>query len=93
VPPRGFFALGFTPMRWLVAALICVGSAFRTYLLLAFVWLFTVGTECDRAECSAPGEWADENPGLSSLIVIVLCLGVGLLAGRAFIRRGTSGSS
>jgi hypothetical protein len=75
-------------MRWLLAALIFLGTTFVTYLAVGLVWvLFIGGTECDRAECSSPGEWADENPWMAGIVFIALSALPGFLLARKLIRQ------
>jgi hypothetical protein len=81
-------------VRWLSAALILVFSASVSCVVLWFVWFFVVlipfgGTECDRAQCPAFGEWAWENNVLILSILAALSLLAGLLLTRRFLAKVT----
>jgi hypothetical protein len=88
----GGACLPFVAMRWLSAALIFVVSASVSCVVLWFAWILVViyfgGTECDRGECPALGEWASEN----GVIVLVILAVVSLLAGLLLTRRFLQGS-
>jgi hypothetical protein len=81
-------------VRWLSAALIFVVSASVSFVVLWLVsFLFIIfpfgGTECDRGQCPAFGEWASENNGLILVILAALSALAGLLLTRRFVRNGS----
>jgi hypothetical protein len=78
-------------MRWLSAALIVVVSASVSFVVLWFIWILVIvffgGTECDRGECPALGEWADENRGFFQVVLVTMSVLVGLFVARASLRK------
>jgi fumarate reductase subunit C len=77
----------------LSAALIFVFSASVSCVVLWFAWFvisFTLGgTECDRGQCPAFGEWASEHGNAVLIILALLALLAGLLLTRRFLREGS----
>ncbi len=53
-----------------------------TFVVVSFATIILGGTECDKGECNALGEWVDEHGGLWLLTALLLSVGGGIAAAR-----------
>jgi hypothetical protein len=80
--------------RWVARAVVFLLAWLGGVIVLEVVWVIVIllsgGSilECDRSDCGTLGNWWEEHYGLVSASIIVLGAGGGILAVRAFDRRG-----
>jgi hypothetical protein len=73
-------------MRSIAAVVAGILAAALAFGALAILMVGIAGTECDRGECNAFGEWLDESDGAATISFAVVAV-VSLLVGGLVARR------
>jgi hypothetical protein len=70
-------------MRVLIAGVVGTAAAGLTYMGIGLLLLMVGGTECDRGECNAVGEFIDEHRVIAGVAVGLIALMAGAITFRA----------